>query len=324
MVFDMMKLREEIDIFSQCRKLRLPLLQCPRLLFLLMGGITLFLMVTAFFYFYQRVEPETVALIAAGIASLLVVQTYVIVLAFEKVAEVNRLRSEFINIMSHQLRSPLAAVRWANELMWQRLKGAHAPDDVMQLSPIYDQALARMGELVTMMLSLARIEADTFRFKQEKFDFVTLVKTQVAHTKMLAETLGVHIDFQEPREIYEVFSSPEQIRFAIENLLDNAVRYLRHDGRVRVWVDRADDSVRFSVEDNGIGIPKTEQPKIFSRFFRASNALTFVPAGTGIGLYICKEIIEKSGGAIGFRSEENKGTMFWFTLPLSKPDAHPG
>ncbi len=102
----------------------------------------------------------------------------------------------------------------------------------------------------------------------------------------------------------------------IENFLDNAIRYVQEKGLVEIKIKREKDFVYFEIKDNGVGIPKEDQKYIFQKFFRSENILRYQTQGSGLGLYISKAIIEKSGGKIGFSSQEGRWSTFWFTLPI--------
>ena len=132
----------------------------------------------------------------------------------------------------------------------------------------------------------------------------------------LAEAFNVKIKFESKENLPKVFADSSQIKLVIENLIDNAMRYTKEGGKVGILLERKGKGVIFRIKDDGVGIPARDQKSIFQKFFRSGNALRHRTQGSGLGLYIAKSMVEKSGGKIGFKSEENKGSTFWFNLPI--------
>jgi signal transduction histidine kinase len=128
---------------------------------------------------------------------------------------------------------------------------------------------------------------------------------------------NLEFTFNKPQELPKVNVDVEKISLAIQNLLDNAIRYTPSGGKITVSLETKGNYIEFSIKDTGIGIPKTQQERIFTKFFRGSNALKTETEGSGLGLFIVKNIIEAHGGKIWFESEEGKGTTFYFTLPVA-------
>jgi signal transduction histidine kinase len=122
--------------------------------------------------------------------------------------------------------------------------------------------------------------------------------------------------FKKPKGLPKVRVDIEKISLAIQNLLENAIRYNKIGGEIELVLKKKDSEIEFSIRDTGIGIPKNQQERIFTKFFRAPNALKLETEGSGLGLFIVKNIIEAHGGRIWFESEEGKGTTFYFTLPV--------
>jgi two-component system sensor histidine kinase VicK len=119
-------------------------------------------------------------------------------------------------------------------------------------------------------------------------------------------------------QLKNIKSDPEKLKIVVENLLDNAIRYSQKKGKVKILTEKRKENLYFQIDDEGIGIPKEDQKFIFQKFFRAKNATITQAGGTGLGLYISKEIIKKLKGKIGFKSQEQKGSTFWFSIPIKK------
>jgi len=174
----------------------------------------------------------------------------------------------------------------------------------------------RMGELIKDLLIVSRIETAKLPIKKVEFSLEDLVKELIKEFRPFAQASNVEIEFQAKRNLPKIFADPSQIRLVIENLSDNAIRYINGKGIVEIKVERKEKNLYLEIRDTGVGIPEEEQKYIFQKFFRSENVLKYQTQGSGLGLYISRAIIEKSGGKIGFKSEENKGSTFWFTLPL--------
>lgn len=314
-----MKFKEilsQLNIAGQCRKYGLPLWQCPQFLFLVMG---IFIIVSTLIIYAvgsRYIEdPEIVALTVIMITAILFIIAAVITNSFERLAEANRMKSEFVSVVSHQLRSPLSNLKWVVEfLMSGRVKDVSKKQ--MEYFKILKENTTRMAELVQDLLIVSRIEQKKFPLKKQSFAMANLAKEALKATEIFARASNVEVKFEIKDNLPEVFGDPSQLKLVIENLLDNAIRYIKGRGKVKVLLEKRDKNIYFEVQDNGVGIPKEDQRYIFQRFFRSANVMRHQTEGSGLGLYITKSIVEKSGGKIGFESQENKGSTFWFTIPI--------
>ncbi len=307
-------LKEELDVVGQCRKLRVPLWQCPRLVFIVMGGVIIAAIVATYFFLVVRTEPEMAALVAVVIAGVLLIQSYIILLATENIAETSRLKSEFINITSHQLRSPLTASRWATDLLLSDLS-VSLPQEVVENLRIIESSNARMNKLVYSLLQVARIETNTFKQRKREVSLSEVVKEITDEAAMFARASNIDIIVSIPDKKLFVKFDPEQLRFIVQEVLDNAIRYTGVKGTIRVTVSTKNGSGTVEIADQGVGIPMEEQKDIFQKFYRGSNIYTLSPAGTGLSLFIVKKVLEAGGGKIDFKSTVGKGSSFWFTVP---------
>jgi signal transduction histidine kinase len=173
-----------------------------------------------------------------------------------------------------------------------------------------------MKDLVKDLLIVSRIESARLFLKKEEFSLEELTREIVKEFEPFARASNCEIEFFAEQNLPKIFGDRYQIRQVIENLLDNAIRYTKGKGKVKIRIKSEKNFVHFEIEDNGVGIPKEDQKFIFQKFFRASNVLKYKTQGTGLGLYISKAIIERSGGKIGFKSQEGVGSTFWFKLPI--------
>lgn len=310
------KFLSQLNIFAQCRKFSLSLWQCPSFLFLMMGIVIIGSALVAYALGARYIEnPETVALIVLSLTTVLFIVDFSIMRSFERLAEANRMKSEFINIVSHQLRSPLSNLKWTIDLL---LSGRLGKIEEKQTGyfKILKENSARMGDLVSDLLIVSRIETATLLMRKEEFSLADMIKELILEFEPFAKASNVGIRFESEPNLPKIIADPNQLKQVTENLLDNAIRYIKEKGRVTIKLAKKNKNLYCEVRDNGVGIPKEDQKYIFQKFFRSENILRRQTQGSGLGLYIAKSIIEKSGGEIGFSSQEGAGSAFWFTLPL--------
>jgi len=313
---DFKNILSQLNILAQCKRYGLPLWQCPQFLFLIMGIIIIGSTLTAYAIGTRYIEePELVALIVLLITAILFIIAAIITRSFERLAEASRMKSEFISVVSHQLRSPLSNLRWAIELLMSGRLGK-IEEKQTEYFRILKENSGRMGELVSDLLIVSRIETATLPQKRKEISLEDLIKKLISEFEPFAQASNVEIEFKSEENLPKILADPSQIRLVVENLLDNAVRYIKDRGKVKMLLSRRGQNLYFEIEDNGVGIPKEDQKYIFQKFFRSENILRYQTQGSGLGLYISKAIIERSGGKIGFKSQEGVGSTFWFTLPI--------
>jgi signal transduction histidine kinase len=306
----------ELNIITQCRKYRLSLWQCPQFLFLVMGAIIIVTALLAYAIGNRYVaDPEIVALIVIILTLILFIISFVITNSFERLAEANRMKSEFISVISHQLRTPLSNLRWVVELLMSGRLGK-IKEKQIEYFRILKENSARMGELVKDLLTVSRIETKTLPLNKEEISLEKIIRELIKEFKPFAQASNVEIKFVSQKKLPKVFIDPSQIKLVLENLLDNAIRYIKEKGKILVKLEKKGEKIYFEIRDNGVGIPKEDQRYIFQKFFRSGNIMKKQTQGSGLGLYIAKSIVVKSGGKIGFKSQEDRGSTFWFTVPI--------
>jgi len=309
------KVVEQLNIFAQCKRHNLPLWQCPQFLFVVMGAVICLASVGIFIIGNRYIaDPTLIALIVLFIAAVLFIIAFLVIRSFENLAQANRMKSEFISVVSHQLRSPLSNLGWALDFLMSGKLGKVGEGQTEYFKILKDN-VSRMKELISDLLVVSRIQSATLPFNETKFNLEEEAKKIIREFEPLAKAFNVEIELDFNDNLPKAMADPEQIAQVIENLLDNAIRYVRDRGKIKVKIGQKEKNLYFEVSDNGVGIPKEDQKFIFKKFFRSKNILKYQTQGSGLGLFIAKSIIERSDGKIGFKSQEGKGSTFWFTLP---------
>jgi len=228
-----------------------------------------------------------------------------------------RSKTEFVSLASHQLQTPLTSVKWNAELILESNEENHnlTPKQLVYAKDLYNSTI-RTIELVNALLNVSSIELGTINVDPEPTDIKSICMSCADEIQKEALDENIKIEtFYDP-DLPLINTDPIFFRMIIVNLLSNAVKYTNPGGSVKLEAMKEEKSVIIKVSDTGVGIPKEQQSKIYTKFFRADNAQV-LSEGSGLGLYIVKSVLEKTGGKIWFESEEGKGTSFFIELPLS-------
>jgi len=232
-----------------------------------------------------------------------------------KELEIDRAKTEFVSLASHQLKTPLSAINWYIELLLSEDSGKLNKDQKDLVSEIQIGA-KRMNDLINALLNVSRIDMGTFAVDPEPTDIIELCDSVLHELKKQIKDKEMVINTMYQKGLNKFNVDPKLMRIVLQNLLTNAIKYTPTKGKIDIEIKSDGKNMIFNISDNGYGIPKNQQNKIFSKLFRADNVLTKETDGTGLGLYIVKSIIESSNGKIWFESEENKGTKFFITIPI--------
>lgn len=259
----------------------------------------------------------------------------------EKFGQLDKEKSEFVSTVAHQLRTPLSAIKWTLDLL---LKGETAGELSVEQRALLmkaNESNERIINLIRDMLGIDRIESGAYGMSFVEINILDLINNILADFESQAMRKKIEIVVNKDETLPKISVDPQRMRAVLQNLIENAMKYTREGGVITIDVHSASvvataglnaknnsasgvkqavsaepDHINIAVSDNGIGIPKDQQKDIFKRFFRAENAKTLDPEGSGLGLFIVKTIIDRHGGTLDFKSEEGKGTTFLISLPL--------
>lgn len=243
-----------------------------------------------------------------------------------RLKEVEYAKDEFIGIAAHELRQPLAVLKMSLSTLVRQTAQGHGPALAAwqhELLEDLEQATDRLNALTEDLLDVSRLQAGQLVLRYASTNLVSLTERLV---ERFQKTATRHqFVFQAAQPILEAMIDPQRIEQVLSNLLTNALKYSPQGGSIVVSVgkDRADHAGEIRVQDAGIGIPLHQQARIFGRFMRADNALAAGISGTGLGLYLCRGLVEQHAGRIWFASEEGTGTTFFLSLPLSSDRSTP-
>ncbi len=239
-----------------------------------------------------------------------------IVIDTTKETQIDRAKTEFVSLASHQLRTPISAVNWYAEMLLAGDLGKLTDKQKQFIEEIY-HGNQRMVELVNALLNASRIELGTFIIEPKPTDIAELARNVLKELKQDIQKKKLVVMERFDAKLPPVNLDPQLMRMVIQNLLSNAVKYTPDEGSITCSIEQSGKNFTITVTDTGCGIPKNQQDKIFTKLFRAENVREKDVDGTGLGLYIVKSIIDNASGSIKFVSEENKGSTFSVTFPLS-------
>lgn len=237
-------------------------------------------------------------------------------IAEQQTLETLRMRSDFVSFVTHQLRTPLSGIKWMLEL------AQDAGDSGEKASYIQDarESAERLIGLVNDLLDVSRLESGKLQVVLQPVRLRDLTDAVLGDVATLVREKGHTVAVDSPQDLPDAMLDLTLLRQVVLNLISNAIKYTPAGGHIDIRIGRDAHGLRWSIRDSGIGIPKTGQVRLFEKFYRADNAHTIDTEGTGLGLYLVRLIVERFGGTIVCESEEGRGTLFSFTVPLTAGD----
>ncbi len=233
---------------------------------------------------------------------------------------IEKIKSEFVSVAAHQLRTPLAGIKWTLQTILEEEEDAQIPEEIIGFIRKAYEANDRMVGLVNDLLNVSRIEEGRYVYEPEELDFMEVVTPVIEAYKEHIKNKGLEFYMELPKEKLPVVKvDREKVGIVVQNFLDNAMKY-SSEGKISLIIEHVDGKIKVSVKDEGVGIPDDQQKRLFNKFFRAANVQRMDTEGSGLGLFIAKNIIESHGGKVGFTSKAGEGSTFFFTLPANKEE----
>lgn len=225
--------------------------------------------------------------------------------------------SEPVSIVAHQLKNPISVLYGYLEVLMSKEIGKINKKQKEYLTDALKNVEA-MSKIVKDILDVSRIEEGKYEIKPRPTDLVKITQKIINDFSSWAKASNCKIVFEKPKKLPLVRVDPSKIRYVIENLISNAITYKYPGlGEIEIGLKKKENKILFFCKDNGIGIPRKDFQRVFSKFYKSEEAVSLYPAGTGLGLYISKAIIELNQGKIWFKKNKDKGMTFYFTLSIA-------
>ncbi len=239
----------------------------------------------------------------------------------QSIVELDQMKSDFVANVSHELRTPLMAISGAIELLTGYAEKMVKDEKVNLFLGLITRNTERMRTLLNDLLDFSRLESNQLKLSPTKYMLDVQLAETIQDLEMKAREKAITLKYREPAEHIEAYADHERIKQVAANLISNAIKFTPEGGLITVECGCDGKIVEFSVKDNGVGIPLDKQTKIFEKFFQVDTSASRSHGGFGIGLSICKSVVEKHGGKISVLSEPGQGSTFTVKLPVQTNSA---
>jgi PAS domain S-box-containing protein len=267
---------------------------------------------------YIRKDGRRVSIIiAAALLDPETTETMALVLDISERKEIERSKDEFVSVASHELKTPVTSIKLFSEILQGQAQALQQPD-IEESATIIVTQINRLTSLISDLLDVSRIQADKMQLSCQTVNIDTVIQNTIRGMPNLKKS---HEIIHKPGARTKIRIDKGRISQVLSNLLTNAVKYSPKANKVIVKTKQDREGITISVQDFGYGIPREEQGKIFSRFFRTATARNNNIPGFGLGLHISNEIIKKHGGTLTVKSDAGKGSCFSVFLPFKKRQA---
>jgi signal transduction histidine kinase len=234
-----------------------------------------------------------------------------------KLRALDEAKDDFISMASHQLRTPLTSVKGYLSMIREGDAGKVTPKQKQMLNQAFASS-QRMVYLIADLLNVSRLRTGKFVIEPQPVNLAQMISEEIEQITEIAKVASQKLTYKPPKDFPGLMLDDVKTRQVIMNFVDNALHYTPAGGKINVRLVETPRTVEMRVEDNGIGVPRSEQPHLFTKFYRAGNARQARPDGTGLGLFMAKKVIIAQGGSLIFESQEGKGSTFGFIFSKSK------
>ena len=310
------RISDELNFKKQANELGVNVWQTPSFLFILMGILIMVAIAIVYIVSKHYDSPEVLVVSESVVVALLFTIGTFLIRTIEEIAKANKMKTEFVSIASHQLKTPISEMKWEIELLLSKLSEGLNQKQKEVVGEIAHSG-QKMARLVNDLLDVAHIDQGNLALAKDKINMRELIQEAIETQKEFALASNVKVKASFKTKKVEIIGDKRRLTVVLDNLISNAIKYIDKEGAVEVILeDGVDNTMQVTVRDNGVGIPKSEQMNIAEKFFRSNNSIKNKTDGTGLGLYIAKNITEQSGGSFWFKSIENVGSEFYFSLPV--------
>lgn len=312
------RMLQELNVKEQCSRLKVGIWECPHFLFLIMGSIIIVSMIGTNIIANYYTDPEVAVLVVMSVTGILFVISHIVIKSFERMAEAARARTEFVSIISHQLRNPLSSIRWQLEVL---LREQSFDKRVRSYLEGINEYSVRLARLVNDLLTVSRIENNRLILTPSSFSIAELTEKIIQDNTPFANASNISFNLQVQNGVSLIHADESHIRWALENLINNAIRYSTPRTTITIHIAKKSPLIIWRIINKGTPISSYDARYIFKKFFRANGSAHQYVDGSGLGLFIAKSVVEASGGEIGFSSDKTGKTEFWLTLPRANGKA---
>lgn len=223
--------------------------------------------------------------------------------------------ADAVPVVSHQLKTPISAIKWCLESLLDGDQGEISAGQREYLSDALEN-IKKMYCFIDNLFDILKIETKEFEIAVKPVSLEKIIDEALNEVSDWIKANNCKVSFKKPEKLAKVLTDPLEIHRVVQRIIANAVIYKKGKGNIEITLEQKKGEVLFSCKDNGIGIPKKDFKKVFTKFYRSEGAAIINSSGTGLSLFVSKTVIKLSNGKIWFESKENKGTTFYFTLPI--------